>query len=45
MRGKYSMSLKEQNETMKEKIRRAFSLSADSASHEEIRERPLMEGS
>lgn len=35
------MSLKEQNETMKEKVRMAFSLSADSASHEEIRERLL----
>ena len=35
------MSLKEQNETMKEKVRNAFSLSADSASHEEIRERLL----
>ena len=35
------MSLKEQNETMKEKVRKAFSLSADSASHEEIRERLL----
>lgn len=35
------MSLKEQNETMKEKVRKAFSLSEDSASHEEIRERLL----
>lgn len=35
------MGLKEQNETMKEKVRKAFSLSADSASHEEIRERLL----
>lgn len=35
------MNLKEQNETMKEKVRKAFSLSEDSASHEEIRERLL----
>ena len=35
------MSLKEQNETMKEKVRKAFSLSEDSAPHEEIRERLL----
>jgi uncharacterized hydrophobic protein (TIGR00271 family) len=35
------MSFKEKNETIKEKVRKAFSLSADSASHEEIRERLL----
>lgn len=35
------MSLKEQNETMKEKVRKAFSLSEDSASNEEIRDRLL----
>jgi uncharacterized hydrophobic protein (TIGR00271 family) len=35
------MSLKEQNETIKEKFRVAFSLSEDSAPHEEIRERLL----
>ena len=35
------MSLKEQNETVKEKIRKAFSLSEDSASNEEIRSRLL----
>ena len=33
--------MKEQNETIKEKIRKAFSLSEDSASHEEIKERLL----
>lgn len=33
------MSLKNQNETMKEKFRKAFSLKEDSAPHEEIRER------
>ena len=36
-----NMSLKNQNETIKEKIRKAFSLSEDSASHEEIRTRLL----
>lgn len=35
------MNVKEQNETIKEKIRKAFSLSEDSASHEEIKERLL----
>ena len=35
------MSLKNQNETIKEKIRKAFSLSEDSAPHEEIRARLL----
>ena len=35
------MSLKEQNETMKEKVRMAFSLSEDSVSNEEIRSRLL----
>ncbi|MDO5828126.1 MAG: DUF389 domain-containing protein [Methanobrevibacter sp.] len=35
------MSLKEQNETMKEKVRMAFSLSEDSVSHEEIKSRLL----
>lgn len=35
------MSLKNQNETMKEKVRKAFSLAADSAPHEEIRSRLL----
>ena len=35
------MSLKQQNETMKEKVRKVFSLAADSASHEEIRSRLL----
>lgn len=35
------MSLKEQNETMKEKVRKAFSLSEDTASNEEIRTRLL----
>ena len=35
------MSLEEQNETMKEKVRTAFSLSEDTASHEEIRARLL----
>ena len=33
--------MKEQNETIKEKIRKAFSLFEDSASHEEIKERLL----
>ena len=33
--------MKEQNETIKEKIRKVFSLSEDSASHEEIKERLL----
>ena len=33
--------IKEQNETIKEKIRKAFSLKEDSASHEEIRARLL----
>ncbi len=33
--------IKEQNETIKEKLRKAFSLSEDSASHEEIRSRLL----
>ena len=37
------MNMKEQDETLKEKIKKAFSLSEDSASHEEIRER-LMDG-
>ena len=37
------MSLKNQDETIKEKVKKAFSLSEDSASHEEIRER-LMDG-
>lgn len=35
------MSVKEKNETIKQKIRTAFSLSEDSASHEEIRSRLL----
>ena len=35
------MSLKEQNETMKEKVRMAFSLSEDSVSNDEIRSRLL----
>ena len=35
------MSLKNQDETIKGKIRKAFSLSEDSASHEEIKERLL----
>ena len=35
------MSFKNQNETMKEKVRTAFSLSEDSAPHEKIRERLL----
>ena len=35
------MNIKHQNETIKEKIRKAFSLSEDSASHEEIRTRLL----
>ena len=35
------MSLKNQHETMKEKVRKAFSLSEDSAPHEEIRTRLL----
>ena len=35
------MSFNEKNETIKEKVRKAFSLSEDSASHEEIRERLL----
>jgi len=39
--GTTKMSLKEQNETIKEKLRVAFSLSEDSAPHEEIRERLL----
>ncbi|MBO5151852.1 MAG: DUF389 domain-containing protein [Methanobrevibacter sp.] len=34
-------AIKEQNETIKEKLRKAFSLSEDSASHEEIRSRLL----
>ena len=37
------MSLKNQDETIKGKIRKAFSLSEDSASHEEIKER-LVDG-
>ncbi|MBQ2353858.1 MAG: DUF389 domain-containing protein [Methanobrevibacter sp.] len=35
------MSLKNQNETMKEKVRKAFSLKEDSAPHEEIKARLL----
>lgn len=35
------MSIKEQNETMKETLKRAFSLSEDSASNDEIRSRLL----
>ncbi len=35
------MSIKEQNETIKEKIKKAFSLSEDSASNDEIRSRLL----
>ena len=35
------MDLKNQDETLKEQVRKAFSLSEDSASHEEIRERLL----
>ena len=35
------MSLKKQNETMKEKVRMAFSLSEDSVSHDEIKSRLL----
>ena len=35
------MDFKQQNETVKEKVRKAFSLTEDSAPHEEIRARLL----
>jgi uncharacterized hydrophobic protein (TIGR00271 family) len=41
--GNENMTIKEQNETIKEKLRMAFSLSEDSASNEEIRQR-LIDG-
>ena len=39
--GNGNMSMEYQNETIKEKIRKAFSLKEDSASNEEIRQRLL----